>query len=220
MDIHIHLSKRFVLSTVVAFGVLVLVMGVQSYTSGHDSSNPPSWMGHSGEEVEVMFEGNMMNLNTALAAMQGSGTRDSEDFIFEVYNPDTTTYACVTQNLEEYCGDIDGCSIRLMLQHETQPNDQFLMIDEYIAMEQADLSNENGAGLYGHTRQPGGFTSSWITGTDARYTLYHPWDWTWMFNYTHGWCEGQAGHAPAFTDEYDFSFMSHPNVRTRIIVQD
>lgn len=138
---------------------------------------------------------------------------------FELYDRNLTTYVCHEINLLDYCGDQDGCTIRLLLQHETDGNDKVFTIEEQIYMEQPSLSNNQGAGLSGHTRQTDD-NDWWITGTSARHTIFHPWDLVWMRNYRHDDCAGQNGNSPAFSDPYLFSFMSHPNVRANIIVYD
>jgi len=150
----------------------------------------------------------------------GGGGIGLPPLTFEVYNPDSTTYACVEQDLEEYCGDADGCTIKLLMQHETDGNDHVRIIDEHIYMEQTSLSNNNGAGIYGWTRQGGGGDYSWITGTASRYDIFNPWSWVWAKNYRHDLCPGQVGNGPAYTDPYIFNFMSHPHVRTTVIVYD
>lgn len=139
---------------------------------------------------------------------------------FEVYNSDTTTYACVEKDLEEYCGDLDGCTIRLLMHHETDGNDMVRIIDENIYMEQPALSNNRGAGRYGWTRQGGGGDYGWITGSSGQYEIFAPWSWMWVHNYRHDYCPGQTGNGPAFSDPYTFNFMSHPQVRTNVIVYD
>ncbi len=137
----------------------------------------------------------------------------------EVYNSNTTTWQCVQVNLRDECGDADGCKMRLLLQHETDGSDQVRIIPAEIYMEQTALSNNRHAGIYGWTRQDGG-DYSWITGTSSRYTMFSPWSWVYMFNYKHDYCEGQSGHGSAFSDPYEFVFMSHPSVRSNILIYD
>lgn len=153
----------------------------------------------------------------------GDNCVDAEDLRDTVkvglWNLDTTTWACTTLNLEDWCGDADGCTMRLLLQHETDGNDQVRIIDEEIYMEQTSLSSNNGAGLYGWTSQSGG-DYSWITGTGNRYTMFSPWNWVWMYNYRHTYCPGQVDHGPAYTDPYTFTFMSHPLVKSTILIYD
>ena len=52
------------------------------------------------------------------------------------------------------------------------------------------------------------------------YDIAYPWSWMWIKNHVHDWCEGQVGNGPAFTNPYEFSFMSTPHVRTNVIVYD
>lgn len=140
--------------------------------------------------------------------------------VIEIYNSDTVTYACQTFNVANYCGDYDGCTMRVTLQHEQDGYDRVHVIDEHIYMEQTSLSPNNNSGIYGTTRQSGGGDLNWITGIANRYSMFHPWDWVWAFNYVHDYCPGQVGHSPAHADPYDFTFMSHPHVRSRIVIYD
>ena len=136
---------------------------------------------------------------------------------FDVYDSDTSTYACVTKNLENHCGDEDGCTIRLLMQHETNSNDRVRVIDEMIFMEQPDMGTFRN-GRYGWTRQQGGGDYSWITGTSSRYTLFSPWDWVWAYNYQHRYCVG--GESSAHSNPYEFTFMSHPHIKSTVVVYD
>lgn len=106
------------------------------------------------------------------------------------------------------------------MQHEMNGNDQVRVIEETIYMEQPSLSNNRGGGIYGWTRQLGGGDFSWITSGSGRYTILAPWDWVWALNYRHDYCPGQSGHSGAYSDPYLFTFMSHPHVRTNVIVYD
>nr|VFK41428.1 MAG: Collagen triple helix repeat-containing protein [Candidatus Kentron sp. TC] len=139
---------------------------------------------------------------------------------FVVYHANTSTYACVNKDLENYCGDGDGCKIRLLLQHETEGNDQVRVIEETIYMEQSSLSNNRGGGVYGWTRQSGGGDHAWITSASGRYTIFAPWGWTWAFNYRHDYCPGQSGHSAPYSNPYLFTFMSHPHIKTSVVVYD
>lgn len=191
-------------------GLLVVLLGVGVVFAYGGSQ--PSVMGHSAGELD----GVCLSDGTNCPILMGG----SAPLKFEVYNSDTSTYACVEQDLEEWCGDEDGCTIRLLMQHETEGNDQVHIIDEHIYMEQVVLSNNNGAGIYGWTRQGGGGEYGWITGTTSRYQIFSPWNWIWAHNYRHDWCSGQSGNGPAFASPYRFNFMSHPHIRTNIIVYD
>jgi len=213
VKIEINLTNKW-LYTLLAFSLLLVIGGV---AYAYNSGVAPSMMGHSGEEIEVKVKGETKLLNKALEDLTAAS---KVPLVFEVYNPDTKTWACEDKNLTEYCGDEDGCNIRLELQHETDGNDQVRVIEENIFMEQPSMSNNRNIGTYGWTRQDGG-DYSWITGTNNRYTIFGPWDWTYAFNYKHQNCQGQGGVAgSAWDDPYKFTFMSHPNVRTKVIIYD
>ncbi len=214
MKIEINLTNRW-LYTFLAF-ISLLIIGGLAYA--YNSGAAPSIMGHSGEEIEVKVKGETKLLNKALDDLTASA---KAPLIVEVYNSDTSTYDCKSVNLTDYCKDEDGCVIRLVMQHETDGNDQVRTIDEHIFMEQASMSSNHNSGTYGWTRQEGGGDFSWITGGAGQYTLFDPWDWAWAFNYEHGYCPGRGGvSGPAWADPYIFTFMSHPQVRAKFIVYD
>jgi len=219
--------------------IMVFLVGV-GYVIAYRSGASPSVMGHSAEELEGVQARIAQGLTACAGANQaiktinpdtgvvtcetddvGSGSGGGRNSTtFEVYNSDTTTYACVEKNLTDFCGDEDGCDIRIEMQHETDGNDQVRIIDEHIFMEQSSMSNNRNSGKYGWTRQGGGGDYSWITGAGLQYTIFDPWGWVWMFNYRHDYCPGQVGNGPAYSDHYKFTFMSHPQVRTKLIVYD
>lgn len=211
LNFNIKIQKKDLWLLAAIFVFLAGVVYVVAYGSGS-----PSTMGHDAGEVMINIGGTDKPLQQAI----DDGLLKRASMSFEVYDLGPVIYACVEKDLTDYCGDKDGCDIRILLQHETDGNDQVKIIDEHIYMEQTDLSNNNGAGIYGWTRQGGGGDYSWITGTANRYTIFSPWDWVWAFNYRHDWCEGQVGNGPAFADPYRFNFMSHPNVRANFIVYD
>ena len=214
MSLNIDIGRK----EAIFFGVIILVFVFVGLVVGFGGlvvgfgGTEPSVMGHSAGELDGVCLSDGTNCPVSMGG--------SVPLKFEVYNSDTSTYVCVEQDLEEYCGDEDGCTIRLLLQHETEGSDQVRIIDEHIYMEQTSLSNNLGAGIYGWTRQGGGGEYSWITGSTGQYDIASPWGWVWIKNYKHDWCEGQVGNGPAFTNPYTFSFMSHADVRTNIIVYD
>jgi hypothetical protein len=126
-------------------------------------------------------------------------------------------YQCASANLATPCGDEDGCTIRMVMQHKSQANNEVRIIDQHLYMENSANFNFNaGNGYYGWTRQGGGGDHSWISGNGAAYTVANPWDWSWIFTYHHSWCGGGNAVYPAYT----FGFMAHPHVHTRYYVYD
>ena len=200
------------------FGVVILVFVVAGLVIAEWDS--AKMMFHSSEDVKITIGGVDYSLQNASDLGLISGNSGSLPLKFEVYNSDTTAYVCVEKDLEEYCGDEDGCTIRILMQHEVSATDEVHIVEENIYMEQTDLSKNNGEGLHGYTYELGGWTHGWITGTSTQYDIAYPWNWMWIKNYKHDYCEGQVGNGPAFTNPYEFSFMSHPHVRTNIIVYD
>ena len=168
----------------------------------------------SGTNTYLDGNGNCDSASTIVSA--GGGP----DIILEVWNSGTSQRGCVKQNLQSLCGDNDGCFIRIVMQHKTDSNDQVRMIGEYIYFEQPELSNKNGPGTYGWTRQIGGGEYSWITGTAGKNTLFEPWDWAWAFNYWHSSCLSYPSGSDAFSNAYDVVFMCHEHLKCRFIIYD
>lgn len=209
------MMKNFILKNKITIGVCILVL---AFGIGYWVLSSP---GTSTIGEDITAGGRVCDgLGNCLDTIAGGGVGGSPPLEFEVYNADTTTYVCVEQNLEEYCGDADGCTIKLLMHHELDGNDLVRIIDEHIYMEQTSLSKNRNSGTYGWTRQGGGGDYSWITGTSSRYHMFDPWSWVWAHNYRHDWCPGQVGNGPAFSNPYMFSFMSHPYIRTTVIVYD
>lgn len=162
-------------------------------------------------------------VDSEIAALSQGITDEIPPMIFDVYNNDTTTYACVTKDIKNHCADGDGCTIRLLMQHETHSDDQVRSIQERIYLE-GNLSGNLNTGIYGMTREEG--SSGWyeyILGRSSnhRYEMFSPWEWAWAFNYKHKNCNNGV-NGPAFlgADKYKVSFMSHPKVKTRFIIYD
>lgn len=148
-------------------------------------------------------------------------TGKEPDMTFMVWNPDLTTWACTARNLDDYCGDSDGCRITLLMQHELEP-DQVRVIDEHIYMEESSVSNNNTPGVYGWTRQEGGGDRAWQTGSNntVRETMFAPWDWVYMQDFISRVCPGRTTDSPTYDNPYRFNFRSHPHVTTRVIIKD
>ncbi|KZN63248.1 hypothetical protein N473_17625 [Pseudoalteromonas luteoviolacea CPMOR-1] len=165
---------------------------------------------------------NKAYVDSKIAALSAGIIQQAQPMVFDVYNNDTTTYACVTKDIRNHCADGDGCTIRLLLQHEISGTDEVRTIDEHIYLEGA-LSNNNNTGVAGFTRQEGGGEYYFNLGLSAghRYHIFDPWGWAWARNYLHPDCNNGV-YGPAFlgADKYKLSFMSHPHVKTRVIIYD
>ena len=225
MEIKINIKKGHFQVLLIVFLVGIFSFYVIGYHAGGFDPNAPTHelvqiINNSGASVDQDEDGVIDMANMAEVANSISGGEALNKFSFDVSNNDTTTWECVTVDLKEYCGDFDGCSIRLLMQHEIDSWDKVLIIDEHIYMEQDSFSNNNGAGKYGWTRQSGGGDHSWITGMTNRYEMFSPWGWAWMHNYRHNNCIGQSGHGPPYSYPYNFTFMSHAYVKTKVIVTD
>lgn len=130
----------------------------------------------------------------------------------------TTYYRCTDVNLQNECADPEGCTIRMVMHHKTDSNNQVRIIDQHIIMENWRYYGVNTSnGIYGWTRQSGGGDNSWISGTQNA-KVAGPWDWAWIHTYrtTHNGCNGGNYRLPI----YNFSFMTHPAVQTTFFVYD
>jgi len=216
MKLEINITKRYVwmLSAVIVLvGAALFVMAQTAPNAGGVWHALQTISTGSTGAVSVDADGNGV-IDLAGNATQRAGMS------FEVYNADTTTYACIKKDLKDSCGDFDGCTIRVLMQHEIDQYDQVRIIDENIYMEQDSLAIKKGAGVHGWTRQSGGGDYDWITGMTNKYTIFSPWDWVWVRNYDTSVCQGRTADSAAHTNPYDFTFMSHPHVRTNFIVYD
>ncbi|MDK1290326.1 hypothetical protein [Pseudoalteromonas umbrosa] len=165
---------------------------------------------------------NKAYVDSKIAALSAGIIQQTQPMIFDVYNNDTTTYACVTRDIKTHCADGDGCTIRLLLQHETSGTDDVRVVEQHIYLE-GTLSNNNGIGVAGYSRQGRGEESIFTLGrsTGHKYPIYWSWNWTWAFNYIHPHCNnGVSGPAFVGSDKYKLSFVSHPHVKTRVIIYD
>ena len=130
-----------------------------------------------------------------------------------------SAYRCATYNVTSACMDADGCTIRMIMDHKTDGNDQVRVIDQFIYMENSTTRGNNSSnGRYGWTRQSGGGDYSWISGNGATYTIAEPWGWAWIFTYGHSYCPQYSRHTVFSTGT--LGFMSHPDVRTRFLIYD
>ncbi len=131
----------------------------------------------------------------------------------------TSQYRCSTYNVSAACGDADGCTIRMIMDHKTDGSDMVRVIDEHIYMENSSTyGNRSSNGRYGWTRQGGGGDHSWISGNGSKATIAEPWGWGWIFTYGHSNCPQYGSHTNLPTGT--FGFMSHPAVRTRFQIFD
>lgn len=141
--------------------------------------------------------------------------------VFVLDSDNTTDWKCQNINLQESCGDLDGCNITLSLQHKIDGTDMVRGVEERIFMEHSMLSNNKHPGTHGYTRQQSGGEMAWITGTAAKYHMFAPWGWIYMQNYEHQLCPGNRGRqGNAFPNPYDFQMLVHPHVRALIMIED
>lgn len=159
------------------------------------------------------------------AGVTGGGTGLGNDslptLLYEINdNTQTSLYACVDNvNLEEYCGDEDGCTIRTMSNHKEAGDDQSVIREFYIYMEEPTFSSNNDPAVYGRTS--GDNNNNWINGTGTRRdSIFNADGWVWLLNYKDSNCTGVSHQSYAASDPYTFSFMVNPSIRTKIFIYD
>mgnify|MGYP006312238399 CR=1 FL=1 len=161
--------------------------------------------GHSAGEINVRdSEGDIVSLQEAL---------DGKSSSFELSGP-----GCVEKDLEELCGDGDGCTVRI----QAKSNGKVYTVDEHLYME------ENSGSVIGYTRQEGGGTTGygylgthWQSGSNTKNSLFSPFDLVILDNYKRDDCPGQSGDGAAYSDPYTFNFFVAPQVEeSKIIIYD
>ena len=236
MKLEINIVKMHLVLLVIS---IFLVAGI-GIVVGYGTS-VPSNLGHSVGELDftggfTVPSGNVdigsgdlsigsgdLSIGGHVCIKDQSGCKYLNPMVFEVADlaeHSVRKDCALNVDLEEYCGDFDGCTIRVVAQHETQENDQVHVIEEHIYMENPDFSNNKKPNtLYGWTRQGGGGDYSWITGDTTRHEIFSPWDWVWMLDYKHSDCEGVSAHE-VYTDPYTFTFMTARTVSARFLIYD
>ncbi|WP_164012140.1 hypothetical protein [Pyxidicoccus trucidator] len=135
---------------------------------------------------------------------------------FRVGFDDLNTYHCWNFTLPSYMTDVDGGTIRLIMQHEIDGLDQVRVIDEHIGTEYHNNDYGNRGrfhGRYGWTRQSGGGEWSWILGDGSPSNLAAAWDWAWIVDYGFPFHTGVLGGD-------NIRICSHPHVTTRVSLMD
>ena len=137
-------------------------------------------------------------------------------------NTDQANWYCQKVNLQDTCGDENGCTIKLILGHETVGDDQTLSSTEFINMEDQQLSRNNGVGVYGVTTQSAGGYYQWISGASWWLgEIFAPWSWIYVHNFKHQFCaNADPGVQGPAEPPYIFWIMAHPDVTAKVIVYD
>jgi hypothetical protein len=137
----------------------------------------------------------------------------------KLFEPDQTTWKCSTVNVQEHCGDDDGCTMRVGNQNEIEGIDQVLVTGATIYMEQADQSSNLHSSTAGRTLVHGGGDYNWFTGSTNLKIIFSAWGSSHIYNYVPASCRS-GGNSPTHSDPYDFTFVSHPNHGTNFIIYD
>jgi|GEM_PF-3916801 len=144
-------------------------------------------------------------------------TTDSSNSIqIEINDPSNTHWECADYNLQDYCGDEDGCRVAYYGQHKTAGDDMVRGISMFMNMEQPSWSSNLGAGLYGHIQLHSG-EYNWINGDGTADNVANLWEWTYIMNYYWSAC---GGNNTAFSNPYVFRFTTHPAIHSKYIIYD
>jgi hypothetical protein len=143
---------------------------------------------------------------------------DRPPIVFEVGTLDGAVgrWQAVNKDIGSYCGDADGCTIKLLLLNVT--NDQVRTISEQIYMEQPNKTKQKTAGISGWTRQSGGGDSYFIlNATNKDEVIPRPWEWMFIRNFGDARVlNGSSTVLPGYTVQ----FLTHPNVFATVIIYD
>ncbi|MGE0614934.1 MAG: hypothetical protein AB7P04_04785 [Bacteriovoracia bacterium] len=174
-------------------------------------------VGTVGGPVEVPV---MVNINEQgqVTGCQPPGT--TPDRIVVLNSNDTTQWQCANQiDIREQCSGEFGCTVRFYMFNKLNAQDQVKNITEYWYFEQPNFSRNRHPSIRMHV--------AWPVDTDVnmgnpawRYSITSPWSWVYALNYSHAYCHGQNNrHSPAYTNPYAVSFISHPNVAMKVLIQ-
>jgi hypothetical protein len=160
--------------------------------------------------------------NIQASSFNGEG----QPYVVTLGTKDNTTNWHVVEvpgsTIQQYIGDADGGSIKLLLRVNSTDEVRIINYDFYIE-QPSPVSSNVSPGLHGWARQ-GGSDSSFILDTSARYTILQPWDWIYVANFPRrgrpGLPSGSDGNAYTGTDKYKLSFMTAPNISATVIIYD
>jgi hypothetical protein len=219
--ITINISNRVLYTLLVV--ILLLIAGVSAVA--YQSGLAPSVAGHSADEIEVVFNDSQSGRLLSDVMNEYKARIGIHDPLkIELFNSDTTTWVCEQQDLKDYCGDADGCEIRVLMQAQVD-DDPVKTMNGHMYLEQLEqpgLSKNNAPGIYGFFREEAG-ESAWNLGRSGKsVTIAGPWNWAWIRNFIQGECPGQNGvqSAPFVSDPYVLSFSTIPTVETTFLIYD
>jgi len=136
---------------------------------------------------------------------------------FKLQNPDVTTWVCETRDLEPWCGDEDGCTIRLQMQHETNKNDvRTIDFNIYAKSYDGDPNHAYVTSMDSCCNRSAGTTGA----GSSLYQLLYPWEWVYAGDFCETQCTNCGTHNVSYDGPYQFTFRTHPHVSTIIIVYD
>jgi len=143
-------------------------------------------------------------------------TKDSGNSIqIEINDPSNATWECADYNLQDYCGDDDGCRVDYYGQWKLG-DDSVRSVSNFMSMETPSFSKNNAVGIYGHT-QVGSGEYNWINGDGTADTILNLWNWSYLVNNYHSYC---GGNNTAISNPYVFRFLNHPQIHAKFIIYD
>jgi len=136
--------------------------------------------------------------------------------VYIVGGNDQSLYWFIEIPLPPQLKDLDGGTIRLIMQHETAPDDAIRIVDEHMATEADDDSwglRGRGIGRYGLT-YPGGIgDDAWILGDSVPHILVNYSEWVRIVDYR--WLQDDTVLPLDVIRIY-----VHPFVTARVIIKD
>lgn len=202
---------------------VVTVFILSGFTSADMTVDPQGNVGVGTEtpETKLDVDGTIRSRNGGYKFPDGTTLDSAARFgspplKYIIGEENSTNWDCECNvDLKDYCGDEDGCKIRVLLQYETSGYDEVRCFEEKIYMEQPTLSSNRLSDTFGWSwSENRGFR----TGGGGKYEIFGAWDWVYMYNYTHSYCP--QGVSAAYAKPHDFSFMVPPAITATIVVYD
>lgn len=209
----VNITNKVFYLVVVFVGVL-LVSGVVFAALNPTIPNP----GHAVSEIQKCSDGESLTMVGGVWGCVDVGSGGSVSLVLS-YNQDSATeWQCDEQDLEDYCGDADGCEIRTLV---TDLNNDQTFVETYsLYMEQPATSpaksRGTGVGLHGGTSMEDVEHSIWQNGAGIYHIMLDMHGFT-MENGKHTFC---GGTSTAYVNPYMFAFRVEYNKKATIVIYD
>ncbi len=156
--------------------------------------------------------------NASGAITAASLNEERPPIVFEVGTLDGSVgnWQAVNKDIKSYCGDADGCTIKLLLRNVQ--NDHVRTISAQIYMEQPNKTKNKTPGISGWTRQcGGGYISFILNATHRNEIIPIPGKWMYIRNFGD---KHVLNHSIATMTGYNVQFLTPPNISATVIIYD